>query len=47
MPCGVIGKSEIVTTVPTMVPNSSRFTVLGSMRTGIPSFTFLPRSAGI
>ena len=30
MPCGVIGKSETFTTVPIMVPNSSRLTVLGS-----------------
>ena len=29
MPCGVIGKSETVTTVPIMVPNSSRFTGAG------------------
>ena len=46
MPCGVMGNSEMETTVPTKVPNSSRLTVLGSRRTSIPGLTLFPRSAG-
>ena len=47
MPSGVTGKPEMLTTLPTIVPNSSRLTVAGSMRTSIPGWIVLPRSAGI